>query len=81
MPFGKNRRRISPLVFSFVGRCHGEALAQAGVDPSAGTVSDSYDNALAETVNGPYKTELIYPRRPWEMVGKVEIAPSLSALV
>ena len=39
-----------------------------------GTVGDSYDNALAETVNGLYKTELIYPHRPWTSVGEVEIA-------
>lgn len=41
---------------------------------SVGTVGDSYDNALAETVNGLYKTELIYPHRPWASVGEVEIA-------
>ena len=53
---------------------YGEALALAGVDPSVGTVGDSYDNTLAETVNGLYKTELIYPHRPWTSVGEVEIA-------
>ncbi len=53
---------------------YGEALALAGIDPSVGTVGDSYDNALAEAVNGLYKTELIYPHRPWTSVGEVEIA-------
>ena len=53
---------------------YSDALAQAGIDPSVGTVGDSYDNALAETVNGLYKTELIYPHRPWASVGEVEIA-------
>lgn len=58
----------------YVSIRYGEALAQAGIDPSVGTVGDSYDNALAETVNGLYKTELIYPHRPWTSVGEVEIA-------
>ena len=58
----------------YVSIRYSEALAQAGIDPSVGTVGDSYDNALAETVNGLYKTELIYPHRPWASVGEVEIA-------
>lgn len=58
----------------YVSIRYGEALAQAGIDPSVGTVGDSYDNALAETVNGLYTTELIYPHRPWTSVGEVEIA-------
>lgn len=52
----------------------GESLAQAGIDPLVGTVGDSYNNALAETVNGGYKTKLISPRRPSTSVGEVEIA-------
>jgi putative transposase len=40
-----------------------ERLAEAGIDASIGTTGDSYDNALAETINGLYKTELIKPRR------------------
>ena len=58
----------------YVSIRYGEALAEAGIDPSVGTVGDSYDNALAETVNSLYKTELIYPHRPWTSVGEVEIA-------
>ncbi|STY67587.1 Uncharacterised protein [Micrococcus luteus] len=41
---------------------------------SVGTVGDSYDNALAETVNGLYKAELIHAKRVWESVGAVELA-------
>ena len=41
-----------------------ERLAEAGVEPSVGSVGDSYDNALAETINGLYKTEVIHPPRP-----------------
>ena len=41
---------------------------------SIGSTGDSYDNALAETVNGLYKTELIKPRKPWKGVDEVEIA-------
>ena len=39
---------------------------------SVGSVGDSYDNALAETINGLYKTELIKPRGPWRTVEQVE---------
>jgi putative transposase len=42
-----------------------ERLAEAGIQPSIGAVGSSYDNALAETINGLYKTELIKPRKPW----------------
>jgi transposase InsO family protein len=40
-------------------------LAEAGIEPSAGSVGDSYDNALAETINGLYKAEVIHRRGPW----------------
>lgn len=45
------------------------ALAESGIRPSVGTVGDSYDNALAETVNGLYKAELIHAQGPWTSVG------------
>ena len=51
-----------------------ERLAEAGIDPSVGSVGDAYDNALAETVIGLFKTELIKPRGPWRTVEQVEIA-------
>jgi putative transposase len=53
---------------------YGQRLAEAGIRPSVGSAGDSYDNALAETVNGLYKTELIKPRGPWKSVDDVEIA-------
>lgn len=55
---------------------YGERLAEIGATPSIGTVGDSYDNALAETVNGYYKTELIRGparSRPWKTVEDVEL--------
>jgi putative transposase len=51
-----------------------ERLAEIGAVPSVGTVADSYDNALAETINGLYKTELIRRRGPWRDVDQVELA-------
>jgi putative transposase len=51
-----------------------ERLAEIGITPSIGTVGDAYDNALAETVIGLYKSELINPNRPWKNVDQVEIA-------
>jgi putative transposase len=53
---------------------YGERLAEAGISPSVGSVGDSFDNALAETINGLCKTELIKPRGPWKTVDDVEIA-------
>jgi transposase InsO family protein len=58
-----------------------ERLAQAGIDLSVGSVGDAYD-ALAETVIGLFKTELIKPRGPWRSVEQVEIAtPRVRRLV
>jgi transposase InsO family protein len=51
-----------------------ERLAEAGIERSVGTVGDSYDNALAETVNGLYKTEVIRRRGPWRSIDDVEFA-------
>jgi putative transposase len=51
-----------------------ERLAEAGIDPSVGSVVDSYDNALAETVIGLYKTEVIRRRGPWRHMEAVEFA-------
>ena len=49
-------------------------LTQAGIEPSVGSVGDSYDNALAESVIGLYKTELIRPKGPWRNLDQVEYA-------
>jgi len=51
-----------------------ERLAEAGISASVGSVGDSFDNALAETINGLYKTELIKHRGPWRTVEQVEYA-------
>ena len=51
-----------------------ERLAQAGIEPSVGSRGDIYDNALAETINGLYKTELIHRRAPWKTRESVELA-------
>jgi len=53
---------------------YGEHLAEIGAVPSIGSIGDSYDNALAETVNGLYKTEVIGRRGPWRTVDDVELA-------
>lgn len=51
-----------------------DRIAELGATPSTGTVGDSYDNALAEAVNGLYKTELIRRRGPWRTIEQVELA-------
>ncbi len=51
-----------------------ERLAEAGIAASVGSVGSSYDNAMAETINGLFKTELIKPRGPWRTLDAVEIA-------
>ncbi|WP_425218939.1 integrase core domain-containing protein [Ralstonia solanacearum] len=51
-----------------------ERLAEAGIEPSVGSRGDSYDNALAETINGLYKAELIHRRGPWKSRESVELA-------
>ena len=53
---------------------YSERLAEAGMESSVGSRGDSYDNALAETINGLYKTEVIRPRGPWRTVDDVEYA-------
>jgi len=51
-----------------------ERLAEVGIEPSVGSIGDSYDNALAETINGLFKTEIIYPNGPWRNLEEVEFA-------
>ena len=50
-----------------------ERLAAAGIEPSVGSVGDAYDNALAETINGLYKTEVIRRRSSWKTMEEVEM--------
>jgi putative transposase len=51
-----------------------ERLAEAGIEPSVGSVGDSYDNALAETINGLYKAEVVHRRGPWRSFEAIEYA-------
>ncbi len=58
----------------YVSIRYSERLAEAGVEPSVGSKGDSYDNALAETINGLYKAELIHRRAPWKTKEALELA-------
>ena len=49
-------------------------MAEAAIEPSVGSRGDSYDNALAETINGLYKAEVIHRRGPWKSRESVEMA-------
>jgi transposase InsO family protein len=53
---------------------YSERLLEAGIEPSVGSVGDSYDNALAETINGLFKAEVIHRRGPWRSAETVEFA-------
>ena len=53
---------------------YSERLSEVGITPSVGSVGDSYDNALAETIIGLYKTEVIRQRGPWKNIDEVEYA-------
>jgi len=58
----------------YVSIRYSERLTEAGIEPSVGSKGDSYDNALAETINGLYKAELIHRRAPWKTKEAVELA-------
>ena len=58
----------------YVSIRYSERLAEAGIEPSVGSKGDSYDNALAETINGLYKAEMIHRRGPWKTREAVELA-------
>ena len=58
----------------YVSIRYSERLVEAGIEPSVGSKGDSYDNALAETINGLYKAELIHRRGPWKTKVSVELA-------
>jgi len=58
----------------YVSIRYSERLAEACIEPSVGSKGDSYDNALAETINGLYKAELIHRRAPWKTREAVELA-------
>jgi transposase InsO family protein len=58
----------------YVSIRYSERLLNAGIEPSVGSVGDSYDNALAETINGLFKAEVIHRRGPWRTAEAVEFA-------
>ena len=58
----------------YVSIKYSERLEQAGIEPSVGSVGDSYDNALAESINGLFKAEVIWRRGPWRSMEAVEFA-------
>jgi len=63
-----------PLEFTqYLSIRYTERLADAGIEPSVGSRGDSYDNALAETIIGLYKTEVIWRLGPWRNADQVEI--------
>jgi len=64
------RRPFEPKQYTSIK--YTERLAEAGIEPSVGGVGDNYDNALAETINGLYKAEVIYRRGPWRSFEAVE---------
>ena len=64
------RRPLEPK--QYVSIRYAERLIEAGIEPSVGSVGDSYDNALAETVIGLFKTEVIHRRGPWRSLEAVE---------
>jgi transposase InsO family protein len=74
------RRDLNQLVHhndrgvQYVSIRYSERLAEAGIEPSVGSVGDSYDNALAETIFGLYKTEVIRRNGPWRNIEEVEFA-------
>ena len=61
-------------VDQYVSIKYTERLAEAGIEPSVGSVGNSYDNALAETINGLYKVEVIHRTGPWRNFEAVEFA-------
>ena len=77
---GREGRDISGVVAhhdhgsQYTSVAYSERLAADGIRPSMGVVGSSYDNALAETINGLYKAEVIYRRGPWRSFEAVEFA-------
>jgi len=73
-PWRANLIHHSDRGVQYVSLKYTERLAEAGIEPSVGSVGDSYDNALAETVIGLFKAEVIHRRGPWRSVEAVEFA-------
>ncbi len=73
-PVGGGLVHHSDRGVQYVSIKYTERLAEAGLLPSVGSVGDSYDNALAETINGLYKAEVIWRKGPWRSFEAVEYA-------
>lgn len=73
-PVGGGLVHHSDRGVQYVSIKYTERLAEAGLVPSVGSVGDSYDNALAETINGLYKAEVIWRKGPWRSFETVEFA-------
>lgn len=73
-PFGGGLVHHSDRGSQYVSIKYTERLAEAGIEPSVGSVGDSYDNALAETIIGLYKTEVVELSGPWKSFDAVEYA-------
>ena len=66
---------LRPVEFTqYLSIRYTDRLAEAGIESSVGSVGDSYDNALAESINGLYKTEVIRAKGPWRNIDAVEYA-------
>ncbi len=77
MSKGGHRKRLnlnSDFGSQYVSIKYTDRLLEAGIEPSVGSVGDSYDNALAETINGLYKAEVIHRRSSWQSFEQVELA-------
>ncbi len=66
--------RRPPESAQYLSIRYSERLLRAGIEPSVGSVGDSYDNALAEIINGLFKAELIHRRGPWRPAATVDFA-------
>ena len=73
-PMGGRLVHHSDRGSQYVSIKYSERLAEAGIEPSVGSVGDSYDNALAETINGLFKAEVIHRRGLWRSMEAVEFA-------
>lgn len=73
-PGGQGLIHHSDRGVQYVSIRYTDRLAEAGIEPSVGSVGDSYDNALAETINGLYKAEVIHRLGPWRTIQAVEMA-------
>ncbi len=71
-PVGDDLIHHSDRGSQYVSIRYTERLAEAGIEPSVGSVGDSYDNALAETINGLFKAEVIHRLGPWKTADAVE---------